>query len=169
MICFLLFVYAANITIVIERTIFWVNNPKSKMFDKELNKPGNLTNIPLIFARAPGRPIFDQADKSFDTLIFHYNFIAICPNDKINVLFFFYQGMCLNFNCTLLMVLVIRNLITSLRKIGLASLLPLDENIAAHKHVGYLSFVCAIVHMIGHLFNFCKSLTFMVISITMNL
>ena len=62
MICFLLFVYAANITIVIERTIFWVNNPKSKMFDKELNKPGNLTNIPLIFARAPGRPIFDQAD-----------------------------------------------------------------------------------------------------------
>ena len=69
MICFLLFVYAANITIVIERTIFWVNNPKSKMFDKELNKPGNLTNIPLIFARAPGRPIFDQADRSFDTLI----------------------------------------------------------------------------------------------------
>ena len=154
MICFLLFVYAANITIVIERTIFWVNNPKSKMFDKDLNKPGNLTNIPLIFARAPGRPIFDQADISFDTLIF--NFIAISPNDKINVLFFFYQGMCLNFNCTLLMVLVIRNLITSLRKIGLASLLPLDENIAAHKHVGYLSFVCAIVHMVGHFFNFCK-------------
>ena len=70
MICFLLFVYAANITIVIERTIFWVTNPKSKMFDKELNKPGNLTNIPLIFARAPGRLIFDQADRRFDTLIF---------------------------------------------------------------------------------------------------
>ena len=68
MICFLLFVYAANITIVIERTIFWVNNPKSKMFDKDLNKPGNLTNIPLIFARAPGRLIFDQADRSFYTL-----------------------------------------------------------------------------------------------------
>ena len=62
MICFLLFVYAANITIIIERTIFWVTNPKSKMFDKELNKPGNLTNIPLIFARAPGKLIFDQAD-----------------------------------------------------------------------------------------------------------
>ena len=73
MICFLLFVYAANITIVIERTIFWVNNPKSKMFDKELNKPGNLTNIPLIFARAPGRPIFDQADRSFDTLIIQFH------------------------------------------------------------------------------------------------
>ena len=67
------------------------------------------------------------------------------------------------------MVLVIRNLITSLRKIGLASLLPLDENIAAHKHVGYISFVCAIVHMIGHFVNFCKLLTFMVISITMKL
>ena len=80
MICFLLFVYAANITIVIERTIFWVNNPKSKMFDKELNKPGNLTNIPLIFARAPGRPIFDQADISFDTLIFS---LLLAPMTKL--------------------------------------------------------------------------------------
>ena len=68
----------------------------------------------------------------------------------------FFQGMCLNFDCVVVMLLVIRNLITQLRKIGLASILPLDENIAVHKHVGYIIFFNAIVHTTGHFVNFCK-------------
>ena len=67
-----------------------------------------------------------------------------------------FQGMCLNFDCVVVMLLVIRNLITQLRKIGLASILPLDENIAVHKHVGYIIFFNAIVHTGGHFANFCK-------------
>ena len=86
------------------------------------------------------------------------NYCEIYNNYYANPIFYMmsFQGMCLNFDCVVVMLLVIRNLITQLRKIGLASILPLDENIAVHKHVGYIIFFNAIVHTGGHFVNFRK-------------
>ena len=51
-ICFLLFMYAANIAIWVERTIFWIRlkdvEPIARMYNS------TLPNIPYILARAPG-------------------------------------------------------------------------------------------------------------------
>ena len=46
------------------------------------------------------------------------------------------------------------NLITLLRNLGLASILPLDNNIYFHKLVGRIIFAQAWLHTIMHLINF---------------
>ena len=53
------------------------------------------------------------------------------------------NGRCLNFNCTIILVLVLRYTITKLRELGLSSVLPLDHNIYLHKVVGYIIFIQA--------------------------
>ena len=65
-------------------------------------------------------------------------------------------GKCLHFNSIMIMMLVIRNLITKLRELGFGSILPLDENIYAHKICGYIIFVQAWFHGIMHVLNLCK-------------
>lgn len=55
------------------------------------------------------------------------------------------------------MLLVLRNVITGLRELGLASILPLDNNIYLHKVLGYIIFIAAWFHTVMHLCNFCKS------------
>ena len=57
----------------------------------------------------------------------------------------------------LILVLVLRYTITMLRDLGLASVLPLDNNIYFHKLVGRLIFVQAWVHAIMHFINFGQS------------
>ena len=54
----------------------------------------------------------------------------------------------------LILVLVLRHSITMLRNLGLASVLPLDNNIYFHKLVGRLIFVQAWIHATMHLLNF---------------
>ena len=56
----------------------------------------------------------------------------------------------------LIAILILRNLITALRELGLTTVLPLDNNIYLHKVVGYLIFVQAWIHSIMHLCNFCE-------------
>ena len=63
-------------------------------------------------------------------------------------------GRTLLFNSVLILILVLRYSITMLRDLGLASLLPLDNNIYFHKLVGRLIFVMAWIHTIMHLLNF---------------
>lgn len=63
-------------------------------------------------------------------------------------------GRTLLFNSVLVLVLVLRYSITMLRDLGLASLLPLDQNIYFHKLTGRLIFVAAWLHAIAHLINF---------------
>ena len=63
-ICFLLFMYAANITIWVERTIFWIRQKdldvdKNVSIARMYNNP-NIPNIPYILARAPGRYTHNQ-------------------------------------------------------------------------------------------------------------
>ena len=53
----------------------------------------------------------------------------------------FYLGMCLNFNSAMLLIFILRYTITIMRKIGLASTLPLDHNVYLHKFTGVLIFI----------------------------
>jgi len=63
-------------------------------------------------------------------------------------------GRTLLFNSVLILVLVLRYTITLLRNMGMASILPLDNNIYFHKLTGRLIFVQAWVHAFMHLINF---------------
>jgi len=57
-------------------------------------------------------------------------------------------------NSVIIVCLVLRYCITFLRRMGLASQLPLDQNIYFHKFVGWLIFIQAWIHTAMHLLNF---------------
>ncbi|XP_063990833.1 NADPH oxidase 5 isoform X2 [Diachasmimorpha longicaudata] len=63
-------------------------------------------------------------------------------------------GQCLNFDCTFILVLMLRQCITFLRTHGFSSILPLDHNIYLHKMVGMTIGILSIVHTVAHLLNF---------------
>jgi len=64
------------------------------------------------------------------------------------------NGRTLLFNSVLVVILVLRNTITLLRRFGLGTILPLDNNIYLHKLVGVLIFIQASSHAVMHLCNF---------------
>ena len=64
------------------------------------------------------------------------------------------NGRCLLFNSMMVLVVVLRYTITSLRNLGLSKILPLDHNIYIHKYIGSIIFVQAWFHTIMHLINF---------------
>ncbi|XP_043508307.1 NADPH oxidase 5 isoform X1 [Frieseomelitta varia] len=63
-------------------------------------------------------------------------------------------GQCLNFNCSFILVLILRQCITFLRTHGFNSVLPLDQHIYLHKLTGILIGIFSIVHTLMHLLNF---------------
>ncbi len=63
-------------------------------------------------------------------------------------------GAALNFNGALILIPMLRNFLTWLRKTKLSHYLPLDESIEFHKLVGQVMFAFAIVHTIAHFFNY---------------
>ncbi|XP_046833687.1 NADPH oxidase 5 [Vespa crabro] len=63
-------------------------------------------------------------------------------------------GQCLNFNCSFVLVLMLRQCITFLRTNGFSSILPLDHHIYLHKMTGVLIVVFSVVHTVMHLLNF---------------
>ncbi|XP_014613569.1 PREDICTED: NADPH oxidase 5 [Polistes canadensis] len=63
-------------------------------------------------------------------------------------------GQCLNFNCTFVLVLMLRQCITFLRINGFSSILPLDHHIYLHKMTGILIIIFGLIHTIMHLLNF---------------
>lgn len=60
-------------------------------------------------------------------------------------------GMLLNFNCMLILILVLRKCHTLIRSTPLAGILPLDQHISFHKMVGGVIGVCAAVHAGAHI------------------
>ncbi|XP_018495165.1 NADPH oxidase 5 [Galendromus occidentalis] len=62
-------------------------------------------------------------------------------------------GKLLNFVSMMMLVLVLRNLITLSRKLGLSRLLPLDNNIYFHEMIGYIITLCSIAHTVCHAIN----------------
>ncbi|KAM7397360.1 hypothetical protein PAMP_020338 [Pampus punctatissimus] len=65
-------------------------------------------------------------------------------------------GQCLNFNCTFVMVLMLRRCLTWLRVTWVVRVLPLDQNILLHQIVGYAIFCYTLVHTTAHIFNFVQ-------------
>ncbi|XP_063761155.1 NADPH oxidase 5 [Eleginops maclovinus] len=65
-------------------------------------------------------------------------------------------GQCLNFNCTFIMVLMLRRFLTWLRATWVVRVLPLDQNILLHQIVGYAILVFTLMHTTAHVFNFVK-------------
>lgn len=59
-------------------------------------------------------------------------------------------GQCLNFNCTFILLLMIRKTITFLRSLNLSEYLPLDQHIYYHKLVGWAIMLFSIVHTVAH-------------------
>uniref|UniRef100_A0A8V5HEC0 Uncharacterized protein n=1 Tax=Melopsittacus undulatus TaxID=13146 RepID=A0A8V5HEC0_MELUD len=65
-------------------------------------------------------------------------------------------GHCLNLNCALLAVLMLRRCLTWLRATPLAKVLPLDQHILFHQFVGYVVLVLAAAHTGAHIANFSR-------------
>ncbi|XP_077451906.1 NADPH oxidase 5 isoform X2 [Stigmatopora argus] len=65
-------------------------------------------------------------------------------------------GQCLNFNCTFVMVLMLRRCLTWLRATWVLRVLPLDQNILLHQIVGYAILGFTLVHTTAHVFNFAQ-------------
>uniref|UniRef100_A0A3P9B122 NADPH oxidase 5 n=1 Tax=Maylandia zebra TaxID=106582 RepID=A0A3P9B122_9CICH len=65
-------------------------------------------------------------------------------------------GQCLNFNCTFVMVLMLRRCLTWLRATWVVRVFPLDQNILLHQIVGCAILGFTLVHTAAHAFNFVQ-------------
>ncbi|NXH09561.1 NOX5 oxidase, partial [Bucco capensis] len=65
-------------------------------------------------------------------------------------------GQCLNFNCALLAVLMLRRCLTWLRATSMAKFLPLDQHVVFHQLVGYVVLVLGALHTGAHIANFSR-------------
>uniref|UniRef100_A0A8B9HW91 NADPH oxidase, EF-hand calcium binding domain 5 n=1 Tax=Astyanax mexicanus TaxID=7994 RepID=A0A8B9HW91_ASTMX len=66
-------------------------------------------------------------------------------------------GICLNLNCTFIMVLMLRRCLTWLRATWIVRILPLDQNILLHQMVGYAIVIFTVAHTMAHVMNFSMS------------
>ncbi|XP_061451720.1 NADPH oxidase 5 [Rhineura floridana] len=65
-------------------------------------------------------------------------------------------GQCLNFNCTFIVVLMLRRCLTWLRATWVARVLPLDQNVILHQLMGYVVAALTVVHTGAHVVNFVR-------------
>ncbi|KAM6973794.1 NADPH oxidase 5 [Aplochiton taeniatus] len=65
-------------------------------------------------------------------------------------------GQALNFNCTFVMVLMLRRCLTWLRVTWVVRILPLDQNILFHQIVGYAILFYTLLHSTAHVMNFVQ-------------
>uniref|UniRef100_UPI00358E8DD0 NADPH oxidase 5 isoform X2 n=1 Tax=Myxine glutinosa TaxID=7769 RepID=UPI00358E8DD0 len=63
-------------------------------------------------------------------------------------------GLCLNFNCVFIVVLMLRRCITLLRTSRAASFIPFEQHVFFHQLVGVVIFILASVHSLCHTANF---------------
>ncbi|KAL7857651.1 hypothetical protein AOLI_G00177530 [Acnodon oligacanthus] len=63
-------------------------------------------------------------------------------------------GICLDLNCTFIVVLMLRRCLTWLRATWVVRVLPLDQNILLHQIVGYAILVFSVAHTMAHVMNF---------------
>ncbi|KAL3884555.1 hypothetical protein ACJMK2_024688 [Sinanodonta woodiana] len=62
-------------------------------------------------------------------------------------------GMCLNFTCMFVLVLMLRKYLTYLRLTIIANFLPLDQNILFHKMCGFFIVFWTVIHTVFHIGN----------------
>ena len=65
-------------------------------------------------------------------------------------------GMNLNYNCTLVLVFMLRQTFNLVRSTRFGRRLPLDKHVIFHKFVGYMITVYVVVHTAGHVGNACE-------------
>ena len=65
-------------------------------------------------------------------------------------------GMSLNFNCALVLVLMLRHTLTWIRGTRFGKYLPIDDHVPLHRMVGYVIVVLSVVHAIAHFINLGK-------------
>lgn len=98
-----------------------------------------------------------------------HNILYIYNVDINNVSGFYFvilnwfSGQCLNFNCTFVLVLMLRHCITFLRTRGFSLFLPLDQHIYFHKITGFFIFGYSILHTFMHLLNFSKLILYLLL------
>lgn len=63
-------------------------------------------------------------------------------------------GACLNFNCALILVPMLRYFLSWIRAQRFGRFLPVDHGVAAHKLIGHVIFVFAVVHTLAHFGNY---------------
>eukprot|EP01104_Vermistella_antarctica_P015883 TRINITY_DN5307_c0_g2_i1.p1 TRINITY_DN5307_c0_g2~~TRINITY_DN5307_c0_g2_i1.p1 ORF type:complete len:579 (+),score=114.55 TRINITY_DN5307_c0_g2_i1:193-1929(+) len=63
-------------------------------------------------------------------------------------------GALLNFNCALILIPVLRNALTKLRKTRLHKFIPWDYNIIFHKRVAWWIAICGTFHGVAHYVNY---------------
>ncbi|KAF9103375.1 hypothetical protein BGX27_010608 [Mortierella sp. AM989] len=65
-------------------------------------------------------------------------------------------GMCLIWDCSIILLPVCRNILRILRVSFINKLIPIDENIWFHKITAYSILFCTVVHSLGHYVNFYR-------------
>lgn len=63
-------------------------------------------------------------------------------------------GQCLNLDCALLLLLILRRMVTRLRNSFAGHLLPCDQHVHFHKMAGWTVFFLSILHTLFHIANF---------------
>ncbi|MPC25224.1 NADPH oxidase 5 [Portunus trituberculatus] len=63
-------------------------------------------------------------------------------------------GQCLNLDCALLLLLILRRTVTRLRSSSVGHLLPCDQHVHFHKMAGWTVFLLSILHTLFHIANF---------------
>lgn len=66
------------------------------------------------------------------------------------------HGMCLNFNCMFILVLMLKHSLTWLRSSKIGKYFPIDHHIDFHKAVAIVIFIQGVLHFIGHLGRYSK-------------
>ena len=80
---------------------------------------------------------------------------VVVTKSHIFVVFARIGGMLLNFNCALVIVLMLKHIILVIRTIKfLRKIIPVDDHIDFHKVVGRVIAGLAILHTIAHMVNF---------------
>lgn len=74
-------------------------------------------------------------------------------NENLFVIIARICGNSLNFNCSFILVLVLRKHLTWLRSTSAATFLPLDDSIEIHKIIGIVILVESLIHTIAHFIN----------------
>mmetsp|Transcript_2188 Transcript_2188/g.6891 ORF Transcript_2188/g.6891 Transcript_2188/m.6891 type:complete len:553 (-) Transcript_2188:85-1743(-) len=64
------------------------------------------------------------------------------------------NGAMLNLNCALILMPVLRNMLTALRRTFLRHVFPFDSNIAFHKLVGWWIAITGLAHALAHYLNY---------------
>jgi hypothetical protein len=125
----------------------WHNRQKSKFTPKYFND--HLSYVILLI-------LFILVNLGLALYVIIYQSIV----EKKEVFYIFARtgGMLLNFNCTFVIVLMLKQTILYIRSNRWLRLrIPVDDHIDSHKSVGRFIAVLAIIHTVAHMINFSKT------------